>query len=133
MPYHPKETPGVATWLCSQSAFASVNSLRSLEQSPKDDLEALAYVLIYLVSGSLPWDTTKMDREAVSRMKENVNVYTIFSPGVPSVFVDFLKQIRQLGYMEHPKYDSYIATFAAFATKLKETRPLLPQFEQFNH
>ncbi|KIK23923.1 hypothetical protein PISMIDRAFT_99537, partial [Pisolithus microcarpus 441] len=36
-------------------AFASLNSHLGLELSQRDDFEALAYTLLFLCNGSLPW------------------------------------------------------------------------------
>lgn len=73
--------------LCSP-LFASLNAHLGVEQGRRDDLESLAYVLIYLLRGKLPWQkswrisTSELCHEVVRERKMAVAVEDLFE-GVP--------------------------------------------------
>jgi serine/threonine protein kinase len=94
-------------------AFASINNHIGLAPSRRDDLESLAYVLLYFLRGSLPWygDPSKKNLKqssAILRKKLGTLADHTFD-SLPSEFTTFLSYTRALGFDEEPDY-VYIRT-----------------------
>jgi hypothetical protein len=49
--------------LVGTAKYCPIASHYGLEQYPKDDLESLGYVLLYYVTGSLPWDKVNSEKD----------------------------------------------------------------------
>ena len=89
--------------------YASINALRALEQSKRDDLESLGYVLVYLLKGSLPWqDVTGKNR--TERLKKILvqkieTSSTDLCSGLPNEFEQYMDYCKDLEFEEEPNYN----------------------------
>ncbi|KAJ4193043.1 Palmitoylated plasma membrane-bound casein kinase [Fusarium solani] len=88
--------------------YMSINTHLGREQSRRDDLEALAYVLIYFLKGRLPWqgitDADKKRRyELIGKKKQAITVEELCE-GCPTQVSTFLRHVRGLGFMDPPDY-----------------------------
>jgi casein kinase I family protein HRR25 len=89
--------------------YASIYTHLGIEQSRRDDLESLAYSLIYFSNGFLPWQgfRVKNKEEKYKRILEkkiNMKVEEICKD-LPNEFITFLQYVRSLQYEEKPDYD----------------------------
>ena len=94
--------------------FSSINTHEFREQSRRDDLESLCYMLIYFYFGKLEW----MNENISFLNKEDENIYVknkkkdlINNENIPKVIMDFYKTILALKFEENPDYNLYIKNF----------------------
>ena len=85
-----------------------MNTHLGIEQSRRDDLEAIGYVLVYFLKGSLPWqglraDNKKMKYEKISEKKLSTTVEELCS-GLPGEFVTFISYCKGLHFEAKPDY-----------------------------
>ena len=88
--------------------YASINTHMGIEQSRRDDMESLGYVLMYFNRGSLPWQyiggaTEKQKYEKVSEKKMSTPL-EVLCRGYPEEFKIYLDYCRKLGFAEKPNY-----------------------------
>nr|AGM32882.1 CK1 family protein kinase [Coptotermes formosanus] len=101
--------------LTGTARYASVNSLRGIEQSRRDDMESLAFVWMYLLKGTLPWmgldaKDRKQKYQRICDVKAATSIETLCE-GFPREFSDYLNEVRKLGFEEEPKYSQYRELF----------------------
>jgi len=94
--------------LTGTARYASIHTHLGREQSRRDDLESLGYVLMYFVRGSLPWQglqaNTKREKyEQISQRKIATKVEDL-TRGYPTQFRAFFRYIQGLKFDERPDY-----------------------------
>ena len=88
--------------------FCSSNATRLLQQSRRDDLESIGYMLVYLMKGSLPWQNVKIDNKKenyfkVAQLKKLINP-EILCKDLPKEFAQYLRYVKNLKFEEEPNY-----------------------------
>lgn len=68
--------------------YISMNTHLGNEQTKKDDLESLAYIIIYFIKGELPWQNVK----ANSKKEKYNKVYQLKKHNVPNGICQFLPE-----------------------------------------
>ncbi|XP_786391.2 casein kinase I [Strongylocentrotus purpuratus] len=94
--------------LTGTARYASINAHLGIEQSRRDDLESLGYVLMYFNRTSLPWQgmkamTKKQKYEKISEKKMSTPV-EVLCKGFPAEFAMYLNYARGLRFDENPDY-----------------------------
>ena len=105
----------------------SINCNKGYEQSRRDDLESLGYMLIFLTKEYLPWP----DIDYKSKVNKVLQCMKIcekkikISPeelcsGLPPEFSEYIKYCRKLEFEEDPNYN-YIKNLFIEILKKKRT------------
>ncbi|VDO90231.1 unnamed protein product [Schistosoma margrebowiei] len=94
--------------LIGTARYASLNSHAGIEQSRRDDMESLGYVLMYFLRGSLPWQGLQAGNkpqkyERIHEKKASTPI-DVLCRGYPSEFLVYLSHCRALQFEETPNY-----------------------------
>ncbi|XP_055594892.1 casein kinase I-like [Uranotaenia lowii] len=94
--------------LTGTARYASINTHLGIEQSRRDDLESLGYVLMYFNLGTLPWQGLKAANkrqkyERISEKKLSTPIEELCK-GFPPEFASYLSYCRQIDFTQRPDY-----------------------------
>lgn len=95
--------------LTGTARYASLNAHAGRELSRRDDLEAIGYVLMYFLRGSLPWQgiNTRRKEEKYQKIFEKKNSTTVdeLCKNFPEEFATYINYTKALGFEEQPDYN----------------------------
>ena len=88
--------------------YCSINALRGAEQSRRDDLESLFYVIMYFFRGNLPWQNLKIKSRQqrfnkINEIKKNYD-YKLLCKNLPRELYNLGIYIKHLKFEETPNY-----------------------------
>ncbi|KAF8120120.1 casein kinase I isoform delta-B-like protein [Boletus edulis] len=102
-------------------AFTSINSHLGARLGRRDDLESLAYLLIFLSRGSLPWITSHSTKSSsILEWKQKTPIELLCS-GLPRELAALLTYARALSFTEEPDYDYIRSMLAALHAETSDS------------
>ena len=94
--------------LTGTARYASINTHLGVEQSRRDDMESLGYVMLYFCRGSLPWQglkaATKKQKYDRIMEKKMTTPTEVLCRGFPNEFAIYLNYTRSLRFDDKPDY-----------------------------
>ena len=88
--------------------YASVNAHFGMEQSRRDDLESIGYMLIYFLTSKLPWqgiqNNIKADKYGLIGTAKKCTNLQFLCHSCPLVFQRYLEYCRSIQFEETPNY-----------------------------
>ena len=102
--------------------YCSIYTHLGNEQSRRDDLESIGYVLMYFLRGNLPWQGIKVKEnekhyERIGNMKQNISIDELCF-GFPEQFKNYFNYVKQLEFDEDPNYNFLIELFEMVLKKI---------------
>ncbi len=89
--------------------FISITNHLGIEQSRRDDMESLGYVLMFFLHGSLPWQgmkaATKQEKYRRILERKLSTVSSALCRGYPTQFQDYFTHCASLQFEAKPDYD----------------------------
>ncbi|EDW64252.1 casein kinase I [Drosophila virilis] len=102
--------------------YASINALLGFELARRDDMEALGYVLIYFLRGSLPWQGLSGPKhqkyEMLAEKKQSIKPEELCK-GFPDEFASYLIYCRNIRFEKQPNYLGLRRSFSDLFNRLK--------------
>jgi casein kinase 1 len=107
--------------LTGTARYVSIMTHMGIEQSRRDDIESIGYMLVYFLKGSLPWQGVVGDNKQEKYNKiMDLKVSTkldVLCRGLPAEFAVFLQYTRSLKFEEKPDYRYLMNVFLNLASR----------------
>ena len=106
--------------------YLSYNASRGVEQSRRDDLESIGYMLVFLRNGTLPWKGLNLKgRHVKTKYYHSLNLKKSIAPedlckNLPQEFAEYVRYCRNLGFEDDPNYNYLRNLFKGLLIKMRE-------------
>ncbi|PKA45820.1 Casein kinase I isoform delta-like [Apostasia shenzhenica] len=105
--------------------YASVHAHLGRTGSRRDDLESLAYTLIFLIRGRLPWQGYQGDNKSFLVCKKKMATSPeLLSCFCPPPYKQFLESVTNMKFDEEPNYPKLISLFEGLIEPCVPMRPI---------
>ena len=111
--------------LTGTARYASIHALEGYEQSRRDDMESVGYIMAYLLRGGLPWQGMKLKSKEnkyknILEKKKEIQSQDLFK-GFPIEFSEILDYTKSLDYEQEPEYEMLRNKLMALCKRLNYT------------
>ena len=104
--------PGFRGTFTGNLRFSSANAQRGMQQSRRDDLESIGYVILLLFKGKLPWDLGEISDWTLGEKDIYLKTYkmkkflqtNMLCKGCPNELEKYFKYVRSIKFEEEPDY-----------------------------
>ena len=108
--------------LTGTARYASIHALEGYEQSRRDDMESVGYIMAYLLRGGLPWQGLKLKSKEdkyknILEKKKEISSQELFK-GFPNEFSEILDYTKKLDYLQEPEYETLRNKLMALCKRL---------------
>lgn len=108
--------------LTGTARYASLNAHLGIEQSRRDDLEAIGFCLLYFYLGKLPWQNLQANNRGeryakIAEIKLRMPVEQICGNSAPLEFSNYMQYVRALRFEDRPDYAGIRLTFKKLMRK----------------
>ncbi|MDR3715265.1 MAG: protein kinase [Puia sp.] len=114
--------------LTGTARYASIKAHMGIEQSRRDDLFSLGYVLVFLTAGSLPWfgakGKTRKERFENVRDLKQAMTFGALCRNLPEEFGRYLEICYKLSFDAKPDYANLRKLFRDLLLKQKDSEDL---------
>ena len=95
--------------LTGTARYASINNHFGVEQSRRDDIESIGYMMVYLMKGRLPWqglvnDNPKRKYDTIKAIKIEFKLPDLCH-GLPNECIKFIQYARDMKFEDKPNYN----------------------------
>ena len=104
--------------------YCSINSMKGLQMTRRDDMESIGYMLIHLIKGTLPWIILEESPfsekyEKVYKIKANISNEELCKD-LPIEMCKYMEYVKSLKYEEDPNYEYLRQLFFSILRKMNE-------------